>query len=58
MANIGKYTEIEERLWESKDKIKALRKENEELSLENQGLTSQTQELSKKIEARKQTTYC
>ena len=30
VANIGKYTEIEERLWESKDKIKALRKENEE----------------------------
>lgn len=50
VANIGKYTEIEERLWESKDKIKALRKENEELSLENQGLTSQTQELSKENE--------
>lgn len=50
VANIGKYTEIEEGLWESKDKIKALRKENEELSLENHGLTSQTQELSKENE--------
>lgn len=50
VANIGKYTEIEGRLWESKDKIKALRKENEELSLENQGLTSQIQELSKENE--------
>lgn len=50
VANIQKYTEIEEKLRKSEDKIKGLKEENEDLSLENQNLISQNQEISEENE--------
>ena len=45
VANIQKYTEIEEELWRSKDKLRSLKQENEDLSVENHKLLSQNQEI-------------
>lgn len=45
IANIQKYTEIEDELWRSKDNLRSLKQENEDLSVENQKLLSQNQEI-------------
>jgi len=50
IANIQKYTEIEEKLWESKDKIKALNEEKKALTAENQELTSKNKEIAESKE--------
>jgi predicted nuclease with TOPRIM domain len=50
IANIQKFRELEDELWESKEEINTGNEELEALSSENQNLISQNQELSDEIE--------
>jgi predicted nuclease with TOPRIM domain len=50
IANIKEFKELENKLWESNEKMKILSAEMEDLSSENHSLISQNQELVREIE--------